>query len=102
MSEPAEVLPLGPTPAVPQFEGSPVSRVEIKISGLPTLSADIPVFTVDDRVRMVLELKCIGVRHVVDPKTGDVVRQQILTATDAETCPWNVDDPHDDGVLRAR
>jgi len=99
-AQPAEISE--PTPAIPQFEGMPVSRAEVKISGLPTLTTEMPVFSVDDRVRLVVETKCIGVRHVVDPKTGDVVRQQILTVTDAETCPWEVDNPHDDGVIRAR
>lgn len=104
MSQPAgsaDIHPIG-NPSIPQFEGLPVTSVAVKISGLSTVTADgLPVFSVDDRVRLIGEFKCIGVRHTVD-KNGDVIREQILTPTVVDTCPWNPDDPADDGVLRAR
>lgn len=89
-------------PALPKFEGVPVDSAEITISGLTKLSGTTtPVIGVDDRVRLVGEFKCVGVRHQVD-KQGNLVRTQVLTAIDVEPCAWDPSDPTDDGVLRAR
>ncbi len=89
-------------PEIPTFEGQDVSAVQAKITALATLDDDIPVFGIEDRVRLVGEFKCIGVRHTTDPKTGNIVRQQILTPVTVHTCPWNPENPHDNGVMRAR
>ena len=89
-------------PSIPQFEGLPVHQVKAKISGLSAVDAeDLPIFTVDDRVRLIGEFKCIGVRHVAD-KNGDIVREQILTPVIVDVCPFDPSDPNDDGVVRAR
>lgn len=90
-------------PSIPQFEGLPVHQVRAKISGLSSVDAeDLPVFTVDDRVRLIGEFKCIAVRHIADPKTGDVIREQVLVPIMVDVCPFDPDDPADDGVVRAR
>ncbi len=89
-------------PSIPQFEGEPVQALQVKVSGLSTVtSQDMPAFTVDDRVRLIGEFKCIGVRHVRD-KNGNLVREQIVTPMDVDVCPYDPDDPNDDGVVRAR
>ncbi len=101
MSEPAEVLET-PQPPYPMFEGHPVKGVSVKITGLSTVnSANMPPFGVDDRVRMVGEFKCIGVRHYVD-KNGEMIREQVLIPLEMDTCPWDPEDPFDDGVSRAK
>ena len=101
MNENVRPLTIG-NPSIPQFEGLPVTAIAVKISGLSTVDAEgLPVFSVDDRVRLIGEFKCTAVRHTVD-KNGDVIREQILTPIGVDTCPWDVNDPSDDGVLRAR
>ena len=89
-------------PSIPQFEGEPVQAVQAKIAGLSTISTpDLPVFTVDDRVRLIGEFKCIGVRHTRD-KNGNLVREQVITALEVDVCPFDPEDPSDDGVIRDR
>lgn len=89
-------------PPIPEFEGQSVSKVIVKISGLSSVEGEMPVFGIEDRVRLVGEFKCIKVGHEVDPKTGDLARVQILTPVQVAPCPFNPDNPHDDGVVRRR
>lgn len=85
------------------FEGLPVKAVEIRISGLSRIeTSEPPVFSVDDRVRLVGEFRCIGVRHEVDKKTGDLIRIQVCAPVTVDTTPWDPEDPDDDGVVRTR
>lgn len=90
-------------PPIPAFEGRVVDQVSVRISGqMPT--DDLPenfIVSVDDRVRLVGEYKVIGVRHFVDPRTGDLVREQMLKPIFVNTIPWDESDPKDDGVIRA-
>jgi hypothetical protein len=63
--------------------------------------SDVPV-SIDDRVRLVGEFRVVSVRHFVDPKTGDLIREQILKPLTADLTPWNPNDPTDQGILRAQ
>ncbi len=104
MSQPAEVLDEEQElePPIPMFEGQHVSRVAVKISGLSTVDGEMKPFGIEDRVRLVGEFKCVKVLHEVDPKTGDLVRVQVLTPSEVAPCPWDPTNPHDDGVIRRR
>jgi hypothetical protein len=101
----SEVTPLPvppPTPPIPSFEGRKVDAASVRIAGtMPT--DDLPEMTVsvDDRVRLVGEYKVVGVRHYADPKTGDLIREQVLKPVFLDRIPWNSDDPEDDGIIRA-
>jgi len=99
----APVTPISGTSisqGVPMFEGQSVDAVNMKVSGATSVDADDVVVSMDDRVRLVVECRVVGVHHYVN-NNGDLVRQQILKAADAELTPWNPDDPKDDGVIRA-
>lgn len=101
MSQPAEVIE-SPQAPFPQFEGHPVKGVSVKITGLSTVNnQQIPPFGVDDRLRLVGEFKCVGVRHFVD-KNGEMIREHVVIPVELETCPWDPTDPFDDGILRAK
>lgn len=93
---------LVPSPGIPMFEGRHVDAARCKITGTTPMDevGDI-VVSVDDRVRLVAEYKVVGVRHFVDPHSGDLVREQILRPLIAELAPWDPSDPSDDGVIRA-
>lgn len=94
--------PSPPVPPIPRFEGRQVDAASIRIAGsMPT--DDLPEMTVsvDDRVRLVGEYKVIAVRHYADPKTGDLVREQVLKPMVVDTLPWDSSDPTDDGIIRA-
>jgi len=99
----ATVTQMPPQAPIPAFEGRVVDQVSIKIAGtMPT--DDLPedlVVSVDDRVRLVGEYKVVGVRHYADPRTGDLVREQVLKPIFVNTIPWDESDPKDDGVIRA-
>jgi hypothetical protein len=104
MSQPAEVFDDQEAlePPIPMFEGQNVSRTIVKISGLSSVDGEMSAFGIEDRVRLVGEFKCVKVLHEVDPKTGDLVRVQVLTPSEVSPCPWDPNNPHDDGVLRRR
>lgn len=90
-------------PAIPTFEGAPVAIARMKISGASAIEAtDDVVISTDDRVRLVGEYRVVGVRHTVDDKTGELVREQILKPLTIQLCPWDPTDPQDDGIVRAR
>ncbi len=92
------------TPRVPTFDGQTVQRYEVKISGVATLDDDehnIPIVSLDDRVRVVGGYRVTKVIHFYDDKTGEIVRQCTLSPMTAEICPWDPSNPDDDGVVRA-
>lgn len=93
-----------PTSAgIPDFEGSHVASTQTKIVGTVAVAADEDlVVSIDDRVRLVGEYRVVGVQFMVDPKTGDTVRLQILKPIEVQPTPFNPADPKDDGVIRAR
>ena len=88
---------------IPQFEGTDVAATRIRVSGLSQVDVgqDLVIST-DDRVRMVGEFRVVGVRHYVDDKTGDLIREQVVKPIRMELCPFDPSDVTDDGVVRAR
>lgn len=101
MSEPAYVYG-APTPAIPFFEERPVAYTVIKISGVGKVQThDTPVIRLDDLVRLIGEYRCVGVFHRED-KDGEIYREQVLVPKEIDTCPWEPDDPNDDGIIRYR
>lgn len=92
----------GPT-GIPRFEGRQVDAVTMKVSGTVSVFDDGVVVSVDDRVRIVGEFRVAGVRHYVEEKSGLLIREQVLKAIDetVELCPWDPQDPRDDGVIKA-
>lgn len=105
----------GGTPATPtlgattrmsgleKFEKAEVARTEIKISGAATINTnDGTAISLDDRIRVVGEMRVTKIAHYVDKK-GEVVRVQYVTpCDDLELCPWDPANPNDDGIVRAR
>lgn len=98
------VLPPGeaaPEPAIPKFEGREVNGTQIRISGaMPLENLDHLVLGVDDWVHLEGDYRVVSVRHYADPKTGDLIREQVLRPMKADIKPWDPTDPKDDGVLR--
>lgn len=109
MTEPIRLVPddpepidEAPTPPIPMFEGRQVDSCIMRISGAtPLAEVDDMLVSVDDRIRLIGEYKVVSIRHFVDAKTGDLVREQLLKPQLATPAPWNPDDPNDDGVVRA-
>ena len=102
MAEPVTHLH-APQPPIPHFEGREVNAVSVKIVGaMPTDALpENMIVSVDDRVRLVGEYKVVSVRHAVDPKTGDLVREETLKPLLVDLIPWDDTDPQDDGIIRA-
>jgi hypothetical protein len=99
----ASVTPITSTPNAPTFEGAPVQETRMKISGRSDIEdSDGVVISTDDRVRLVGEYRVTGVRHYVDEKTGNLVREQVLKPLSIQLCPWDPSDPTDGGIVRAR
>lgn len=88
---------------VEQFEGSPVGMSEIKISGVCSIDGGDMRVSMDDRVRAVGEYRVVNVKFYAHPKTGETVRQQVLTPTSPlVVVPFDPSNPNDDGIIRAR
>ncbi len=109
------VVAVPPVPPVPtafippiqripdQFEGAKVQGAKFLISGNSDVEAyDEELVSLDDRVRLVGEYRCVGVHFKLDPKTQDFVRVQMLKAVKMELVPWDPSDPTDNGIVRAR
>jgi len=87
---------------IPAFEGHPVDGTVIKFaSGMDSDDLSDIVVSVDDVVQLISQFKVIGVNHKVDPKTGAIVREQVLKAVEVALCPIDPSNPEDDGILRA-
>ena len=97
------LVPGSPSPVL-EFEHAPVAKSTIQISGKCSVAADdMETVSLDDRLRVCGEFRVMGVRHQVDPKTGDVVRVQVIAPLgELELVPWDPSDPSDNGVVRAR
>lgn len=89
--------------SIPSFEGAAVSATESAVAGkVAIMHPGNLVVGIDDVVRMVGEYRVVGVHFKLDPKTGETVRHQVLKPIRIETCPWDPNDPTDDGITRAR
>lgn len=94
-----------PQTPIPQFEGRHVESATMKLTGqVHVAHAEDIVVSVDDVIRVVGEFRVVGVRHFVDPKTGKIIREQVIRAVDEsiELTPWDPSNPDDDGVVRAQ
>ena len=85
-------------PPIPAFEGKVVDACSLKL--LPSAALDLPgvVLRVDDIIQIVVEARVTGVGHVVDERTGNLVRLQTAKPFDARIEPYNPD--YDNGVVR--
>lgn len=104
-NERLRAVPAAETPAapIPRFEGRLVDVLMMKVSGTVSVVDDGVVVSVDDRVKITGEFRVSAIRHYVDEKTGFLVREQVLRAINetVELCPWDPDDPRDNGVIKA-
>jgi hypothetical protein len=87
---------------IPDFEGHPVDGTTLKISGSVDKDdlTDV-VVSVDDVVQMLSQYKVVGIYHRVDPRTGRIIREQILKPVEVALMPIDPSDPNDDGIIRA-
>lgn len=101
---PGQATPLSLVrPPIPKFEGAAVVSTTTKISGTAPIDTDEDlIISIDDRVRLVGEYRVVGVMFKVDPKTGDTVREHLLKPVEVTLCPWQPNDPTDNGIVRAR
>lgn len=86
---------------LPAFEGRVVDAVRVKISGTAPVDELDEVLSVDDRVLMLAEYRVVGVRHVVDENTGNLVREHVIKPIRMDLHPWDSNDPNDRGIVRA-
>lgn len=96
--------PVQTVAALPTFEGAQVGMLEIKISGQCAIEADGDMIVrMDDLVRAVGVYRVVRVNHYVHKKTGETVRQQILSPVETlVVVPFDSSNPNDDGIVRAR
>lgn len=81
------VLTIHAEPEIPTFEGKPVHSTKVKLVSSTGMEIDNAVLFMDDIACMKVELRCIGIAHLVDAK-GDLVRVQTLKVLDADFVPF--------------
>lgn len=87
---------------IPHFEGTPVDGTRIKVSGtVPVDDLADQVVRVDDIVNTMVQFRVVGVDHVVDDRTGNLIRVQRLKPVEMNLFPLDPNDPNDDGIIRA-
>lgn len=92
-TETGEVRPYdGPYRPIPLYEGKEVADTKLRVGSTIGLDIGGAVLKVDDIVRIVVEGRVTSVNHVVNEKTGELVRVQSVKAIDAEIAPWTDDD----------
>jgi hypothetical protein len=75
---------------IPRFEGEDVTAVRVKLTSASNL--EFPrVLRTGEVMRLLVEARCVGVQHLEDPKTGTLVRTQVLKVVDAQPAPWDLD-----------
>lgn len=86
--------------SIPNFEGHPVIATAIKMSGATPMDelSDV-VIGVDDLVQMISQFRCVGIQHQVNPKTGELIRVQVLRPVEMVLLP--IVEGQDNGIARA-
>lgn len=88
-------------PSIPGFEGMVVAETKVIISGTSQVDTQDTIVSIDDRVRLVGDFRCVGVSFEVD-KNGDTIRVQKLKPIEVTLCPWDPTDVNDNGIVKAR
>ncbi len=76
---------------LPAFEGQPVEFARVKLSGVTGLDVGDHVNRIDDVVKLVVEGRVVRVDHVVDDKSGRLIRVHTIKAVDVVQLNWNTD-----------
>lgn len=71
-----------------QFEGKNVTSTAATITSVSSLDILDQVLPVDAILRMEVDVRVIGIRHVVNDKTGKLARMHVLKAIDSKLLPW--------------
>lgn len=85
-------------PAIPDFEGKSVDACSLKLTNSAALDLPGEVLRVDDIIQILVEARVTGVGHLVDERTGNLVRLQTAKPIDARLVPYNPD--YDNGIVR--
>lgn len=85
-----EYVPLPTKSRAPQFEGQEVQEVRAKLSSVADLDlGDDKPLRIDQSMRLVVTARVARVDHLVDEKSGNLVRQHTLKVTDAIEVDWD-------------
>lgn len=82
---------------VPKFEGHEIGLTTAKIASASVLLED-RVLSVDDVITLNVKVRCVGIGHDVDDKTGQLARVHKLKVLDVDFAKWDALDPSDDGT----
>lgn len=87
-------------PEVPMFEGKPVEATTLKVTTAGSGLEIDGVLRMDDIIRVVVEARVSDIRHLVNERTGALIRHQSARVITASLIPWDASNPADKGVLR--
>ena len=75
---------------LPSFEGQPVHEVTVKLAAASDMDlGQEKSYKIDQTMRMVVTVRVSRVDHVVDEKSGHLVRQHTLKVVDAIPVEWD-------------
>lgn len=90
------------TEYIPHFEGHPVARTAVRVTGkLITDDLEGVVLRHDDIVQVMTQYRVVNVHHDTDEKTGEMVRVQIIRPIEMVLAPIDPSDPDDIGIIRS-
>jgi hypothetical protein len=98
----SESVPETPAAHIPYYEGRQVHATALKVQSVSHLECDGRVLKLDDIVRLTVEGRVSSVNHMVNEKTGELMRVQTVKAIDVSFASWDPADPNDDGVITLR
>ncbi len=73
---------------LPRFEGQIVEELRVKLPGVSTLDLDADPHKLDDIVRLVVTARINRVDHLIDERSGRLVRTETLKVIEALEVPW--------------
>jgi hypothetical protein len=76
---------------LPDFEGQPVMSTRLRLTSVSGLEVDDDVSHIDEIVKMYIEGRVVRVDHVVEEKTGFLLRVHTVKVLDAIQLPWGFD-----------
>lgn len=79
---------IDPSDAVLHFEGEPVAALRAKLTSAGIDLGD-DIHRLDDTARLLVTGRVCRIDHVIDNRTGDLVRVETFKIVDAIEVPWN-------------
>jgi hypothetical protein len=84
-----EQPPTSPRPTLPQFEGEDVHQLKAKLTSTTGLELSDSHHRMDQTIAMVVTGRVVRVDHVVEERTGNLIRVETFKIVEATEIDWD-------------